>query len=198
MLCVSVWRTCKVAAGDLDPFGPTFKIGLFDAFAPEPYSKIRMKHTAPIFLKFLANIFTAPWTTATVAARLNDHKGRKWLYALPMAVSLFLFFLFHFLQLAFDGAWAIAWFFYLCLTTIMTAYRIQVRERYNIIGNPCEDFFACWFYPCAAIQMEATTEDLEKESGENLKKNKGAPPENIGMKDKNGGVDNTAYDGGKE
>ena len=27
ILCVALWRAVKVAAGDLDPFGPTFAIG---------------------------------------------------------------------------------------------------------------------------------------------------------------------------
>ncbi len=33
------------------------------------------------------------------------------------------FVLFHFLQLTFDGAWAIAWFFFFCFASIATAVR---------------------------------------------------------------------------
>ena len=40
ILCVALWRAVKVAAGDLDPFGPTFAIG-----------KLNNKHMSNIFLK---------------------------------------------------------------------------------------------------------------------------------------------------
>ena len=35
-ICVALWRAVKVAAGDLDPFGPKFAIGLFDCWGAQP------------------------------------------------------------------------------------------------------------------------------------------------------------------
>ena len=39
LLCVATWRAVKVAAGDLDPHGPTFACGLFDPLMAEPWKK---------------------------------------------------------------------------------------------------------------------------------------------------------------
>ena len=36
LLCTATWRAVKVAAGDLDPHGPTFACGLFDMLLAEP------------------------------------------------------------------------------------------------------------------------------------------------------------------
>ena len=49
-----------------------------------------------------------------------------WKYAITPVVLFSLFILFHFLQLAFEGAWAIAWFWYLGFATYIAAVRIQV------------------------------------------------------------------------
>ena len=39
LLCTATWRAVQVAAGDLDPFGPTFACGLFDALGAQPFKK---------------------------------------------------------------------------------------------------------------------------------------------------------------
>ena len=39
LLCTATWRAVKVAAGDLDPHGPTFACGLFDPLMAEPIKK---------------------------------------------------------------------------------------------------------------------------------------------------------------
>jgi choline-glycine betaine transporter len=39
LLCTATWRAVKVAAGDLDPHGPTFACGLFDMLMAEPRKK---------------------------------------------------------------------------------------------------------------------------------------------------------------
>ena len=69
MICVSVWRAVKVAAGDLDPESPSFAIGLFDPFFTEPYKEIKCRKTAKLLGKFMVNIVLAPFTLAKVAAR---------------------------------------------------------------------------------------------------------------------------------
>jgi hypothetical protein len=69
LLCVSIWRAVKVAAGDLDPNAPTFSIGLFDPIGAEPLQVLRTKPKAVIglFEEFLKNIILAPWTIAKAA-----------------------------------------------------------------------------------------------------------------------------------
>lgn len=39
LLCTAIWRAVKVAAGDLDPNGPSFACGLFDPLLAEPKKK---------------------------------------------------------------------------------------------------------------------------------------------------------------
>ncbi len=127
LICVSIWRAVKVAAGDLDPEGPTFAMGIFDPFAPQPYNEIRqhLKRTGDLFVGFVVNIVMAPWTVAKVNRRLNGSQG-SWFITVISLMTFGLFILFHILELSFNGAWAIAWFWYIGFSTIMTAVRIQV------------------------------------------------------------------------
>ena len=67
----------------------------------------------------------------------------------------------------------------------MTAYRIQIREIYDINGNSSEDFFASCFYPACVVQMDLTTVGLNSD---------GNPVEDIDMREKEG-VENAAYTG---
>ena len=69
----------------------------------------------------------------------------------------------HIVQIAVDGAWSIAWCFYLAFVTVMTAARVTARERFQVNGNPFEDFFASLFlYPNVALQLDESTKHLEK------------------------------------
>lgn len=165
LLCVSLWRAVQVAAGDMDPHGPDFAIGLFDPLAAQPMPVVNknLKKVGLLFKDLCVNLFTAPWTVAKVAARMNNSK-KVWPYAIPSVTFFLLFILFHFLELACSGCWAIAWFFYLCFATMMASVRIQVREHFGIVGNPFEDFFAALFlYPNTAVQMDKTTENMQLE-----------------------------------
>ncbi len=73
--------------------------------------------------------------------------------------------IFHLLDLLWSGCWAIAWFFYMCFATYLTSVRIETRERFKIVGNPFEDFFACLFlYSNAVVQMDLTTRCLDPEN----------------------------------
>ena len=162
ILCVSLWRAVKVAAGDLDPFGPKFAIGLFDCWAAHPMTqwKKKSREILELFVGFCINIFKAPWTMAEVQARLNN-SDKVWAYAIAPTICMVLWIIFHFAEIGVNGMWAIGWFFYLCFATLLASVRIQVRERFEIIGNPFEDFFAALFlYPNVALQMDKTTENL--------------------------------------
>lgn len=180
LICTSIWRACKVAAGDLDPNGPDFACGLFDPFAPQPYKYIGKywSRTVRLFMGFVKNIFLAPFTVAKVAERVYQEPGqprKKQWFTLIAGVAMFaLFILFHLLQLVFNGSWAIAWFFYLGFGTIMCSVRIRVRELFEINGNAFEDLFAALLmYPACALQMDETTkhmEDVEKIDGPGIGK----------------------------
>ena len=154
LICIAIWRALRVVGGDLDPHGPGFAISIFAPFATEPYGEIKAKRTWKLLLQFAVNILTAPYTLATVAAKLNNEK-RVWVYAIPIVSVFGLFILCHILELVISGMWAIAWFFFLCFVATMTSYRIQTRERYGIDGHPAEDFFVSCFYPACALQVSS-------------------------------------------
>ncbi|TRY68223.1 hypothetical protein TCAL_12618 [Tigriopus californicus] len=163
LICVSIWRTCQVAAGDLDPEGPTFAIGLYDPFACQPYHEIakNLEATFKLFLGFLKNIILAPLTVAQAHGRVTGNSN-PWAMKILLCLSLGLFVVLHLLQLVFDGAWAMAWFFYLVFAAVACTVRMEVRERFQIHGSAFEDLFvALILYPNCALQMDLTTQILE-------------------------------------
>ena len=132
-------------------------------------------------------------------------RKKQWFTLIACCVLLGLFVLFHILETAFSGAWAIAWFFYLGLATIMCSVRLRVREVFGINGNAFEDFFAAMLlYPAVAVQMDETTKHMDDEkydgrdvvdnngkangdleNGATLPERAGAPEENLAYVDEN-------------
>ncbi len=156
LICTSIWRAVQVAAGDLDPNGPKFAIGLFDPFFAHPWKVIRKerKWSMKLFLGFLKNLVAAPQSISVANQRLNGKSG-SWFVTFAAWSTFWAAVLFHILQAAFDGGWAFGWFFYLCFASIATAIRLQLRGRLDIKGNVWEDFFsALIFYPCCALQVK--------------------------------------------
>ena len=67
-----------------------------------------------------------------------------------------------FMELLYDGCWTIGIFFYLAFVTLIASVRIECRERFEINGNPLEDFFASLFlYPNVIVQLDLTTKVLK-------------------------------------
>ena len=165
-MCVSIWRAVNVAFGDLDPFGPDFSIGLFDCWAAHPIKQIKMesKMICYLFVEFLKNIFMAPWKLAIVKARLSA-SNKVWLYSIPYIFFFVSFIVLIFLNMFYNGCWAIALFSYLSFATCIASVRIQCRNRFGINGNPFEDFFASLFlYPNVILQLDVTTKILQTTS----------------------------------
>jgi hypothetical protein len=170
LLCLSIWRAVQVAAGDLDAHGPQFAIGLFDPLAAEPLGVLKSKPKAvlDLFLQFLMNIVTAPWTVAVSAHRLGGKKRKLWVHLLATIPFFVLTIALHLLELAAHGCWAIGWFWYLCFVISVTGVRLDARTRFGIHGNVVEDFLsALFFYPCVAVQLDKSTRVLDKEDEEN-------------------------------
>ena len=131
--------------------------------------RITLSRAKSLFLKWILNIFIAPITIAKVSARVYgktaEQRRKWWPFAIPTVALFSLFIMFHLIELAIPGCWAIAWFFYLCFTCQITAVRIRTRDIYGIIGNPSEDFFsALILYPNVATQLDLTTENLCEEN----------------------------------
>ena len=183
-----------MASGDLNPFGPQFKIGLFDPLGAEPLKVLRKKpkQAFELFLEFLKNIVLAPWTAAVAAHRLGGKKNKLWVHALATVPFFLLAILLHLLELAAHGCWAIGWFWYLCFVVSITGIRLEARRKLEIHGNVFEDFFATlFFYPCVAVQLDVSTKDFDFCSDEknleivcgkiNLEETKGQTDGNINL-----------------
>ena len=99
---------------------------------------------------------------AKVSARLNN-STKTFVHAIPFVTCFGLFICLHLAELACQGCWALAWFFYLCYAAMNSYVRIQMREELDIEGSPFEDLILCIvFYPNVAVQMEESLNDLGK------------------------------------
>ena len=163
LLCKSVWTEVKVAAGDLDPDEPKFSTGVLDPIGAQPYRILAKRPTEALelFSNFLQNIIKAPFTVAVSASRLEGQKDKLRYYIFPVTTSFALAILFHLLELAASGCWAIGCFWYLSFAVSVTGVRLNVRKKFQIDGNIFEDFFASlFFYPCVAVQLDAATKTI--------------------------------------
>ena len=118
-----------------------------------------------MFKKLLLHIIIAPWSLSKVACVINEApeaKSKKmWMYAVPSFVLFFLFILFHALNYAVTGFWAIGWFWYFGFCSYMAAIRFKVREIVGIHGNAIEDFLASvLLYPSVSLQLEETSKNI--------------------------------------
>ena len=118
-----------------------------------------------MFKKLLLHTIIAPWSLSKVACLINeapDAKSRKmWIYAVPSFVLFFLFIIFHALNYAVAGFWAIGWFWYFGFCSYMAAIRFKVREIVGIHGNAIEDFLASvLLYPSVSLQLEETSKNI--------------------------------------
>lgn len=160
LLCRAVWVEVQVAAGDIDPFGPKFSVGLFDPFGAEPFKLLskKKKPTLKLLYRCVINIFLAPWTVAKSASRLEQgHLYKQALTTVPLFVLSVILFI---LELAAKGCWAIGLICYLGFAISITRVRLNVREKFKIDGNVFEDFFAAlFFYPSVAVQLDEVTKD---------------------------------------
>ena len=71
LICVSIWRAVKVTAGDLDPEGPNFTIGLLDPFFTQPYQELQKhaKKNLKHLLNFCKNTVAAPMIISGINKR---------------------------------------------------------------------------------------------------------------------------------
>ena len=84
-------------------------------------------------------------------------------FAIPTMLCLVLFIVLHIMDYFYSGCWAIAWVAYLFFATCVTIVRSDCRQKFDIIGNPIEDFvLSALLYPNVAVQLDETTQHLDK------------------------------------
>jgi len=157
--CVALWRAMQVEAGDLDPHGPSFDVDILDPFFTDPFDQVvsKFSSTFKLFLKFLLNLIITPLTVAKTSSRVID-VSTFWPVLISLSIFLVMFVLLHILQLAVDGAWALAWISYIAFGSGISIVRSKTRKHLNIAGHPLEDLcLSLLLYPCVALQMEVST-----------------------------------------
>ncbi|XP_001640076.2 glycine betaine transporter 1 [Nematostella vectensis] len=153
-VCVAIWRAVKYDTGDLDMSGPLFSMGIFDIFYKPSYKRLRN----------LVIAMTAPWyLMGKAAGKVNNGGKRTAMITLGLtfytAVGLQIL---HFFRpgTAYLGAALIVGFF-----VYGAGIRLAVREKYAIVGNMVEDFFAVMLlYPLAAMQMDEQLDNSKTSS----------------------------------
>merc|ERR1712167_355958 len=88
------------------------------------------------------------------------------LFLATMAQILFLlWFILHIVEVGVAGTHTIAWLSFTFMACIITFARLSMRAKYNIWGNPLEDFFmSLSVYPFVLAQMEMQTDTEGKDA----------------------------------
>ena len=121
-MCIALWRSIKVEAGEKDPNGPEWSVPIMDSFH-------RLKNIPTILLCIIA-----PWFFLGRAyGKLNNCKP-----IFSMIVMAFLFYTTFILQIAeifHHGLAYIGWAIYFGFATYGCGIRVQMREEYAIDGK---------------------------------------------------------------
>lgn len=142
LMCVSLWRTMQMEAGDFDHYRNTFSSGLVSVL------------DNPSLRRFLdiAVWIVAPWWPAGRAAGMLYMKS-PYRYMIVMATLFYGWILLEILQVVEPGlayvGWVIICFFLAYLTTI----RMDIREHFEIKSSIIEDAVVVIFYFLAVDQM---------------------------------------------
>ena len=144
LMCVALWRAFKVDLGELDPETQQFSSNILDA----------LFHPSRKRLKRLITAVFAPWyPMGKVAAKL--YGGRACGYMIVIGIPFYLWILLEFLQVVEQGLAYVGWSILFGFVAYGTGIRANMRAKYDIQGNMCEDFFVTMLmYPLVAVQME--------------------------------------------
>ena len=147
-MCVALWRVVKTEAGDLDPNGPQFNVGIFDAlYYPSGKRMYRL----------IVAVIAPWWPMSNTAAKLYDSSRLP--YMLVLAIPFYGWVALEALQVFESGLAYVGWAVLFGFFAYGTGIRANIREKYGINGNMFEDFFAVMLlYPLAAVQMEEHVE----------------------------------------
>ena len=144
LMCVALWRAFKVDLGELDPETQQFSSNILDV----------LFHPSRKRLKRLITAVFAPWyPMGKVAAKL--YGGRACGYMIVIGIPFYLWILLEFLQVVEQGLAYVGWSILFGFVAYGTGIRANMRAKYDIQGNMCEDFFVTMLmYPLVAVQME--------------------------------------------
>ena len=143
LMCLSLWRTMQMEAGDFDYYKNTFSSGLVSIFD---------KPSCRRFLDILISI-VAPWWPAGRAAGML-YMRHPWRYMIVMAILFYGWVLLEILQIAEPGLAYIGWVILCFFFTYLASIRLAIREHFDIKSSVVEDaVVVSIFYPLAVDQM---------------------------------------------
>ena len=125
---------------------------------------MKLKQSIKLFGKMLFNIPFASYTMAKVGCKVYKSSSLRHQFGFYNFIFFSLFLtsiVLSCLEFVMKDIWVIGLFFYLCFCTCLSLIRRNTRHQLKIEGNVVEDFLVSVFlYPCAAVQLELTTESL--------------------------------------
>ena len=142
LMCVSLWRSMQIEAGDYDVHQPSFKSGLVSFL---DFPSLRR------FLDILIAIF-APWWSAGRAAGKLYH-NHPWRYMVIVAVLFYGWVLLEILEVVEAGVAYIGWVFLCGFFAYLVGIRLAIREYSGIQSSVVADAIVVMFYPLAVDQM---------------------------------------------
>jgi len=143
-VCLALWRACAMEEGDINPYGPDFKLGVLDAL---------LVPTPKLIIQFFFNILIAPYTISKAAARLSG-SSILW-YLVPSSLLFIAWPVFLLSSLAIQGLIYVGWICYIGFVCMCTGVRIAARAKYGIGGTAPEDLLSCLLcYAGVAVQVD--------------------------------------------
>ena len=143
LMCVSLWRSMQIEAGDYDEKKPHFNSGLVSAFDFPSWRR---------FLDILIAIF-APWWPAGRAAGKLYH-NHPWRYMVIAAVLFYGWVLLEILEVVEAGLAYVGWVVLCGFFAYLVGIRLAIREHYGLQSSAVVDgIVVILFYPLAVDQM---------------------------------------------
>jgi hypothetical protein len=143
-VCVALWRVIKIEAGDMDPNGTQFVVGLLDIVYYPSVDRL---------LRFIVALFAPWWPMGNAAGKLFGYN--RYVAMVIMAVPFYGWILLEIFQVLDPTLMYMGWALLFGFFAYGTGVRSHIREKDQINGNLAEDMFALMLaYPLAAMQMD--------------------------------------------
>ena len=129
-MCVGIYRSVKIEAGDLDPNGPQFSVEIIDTF-------MKIKHIPKLLLCIIA-----PWFF--MGRAYGKFTGSKpYMHMVVMAILFYGTWILVGLETVHHGLAYVGWTIFIFWAAYGTGIRIAMRTEFDINGGLRFFFFWC-------------------------------------------------------
>ena len=143
LMCVSLWRTMQIEAGDYDTCQSQFSSSLVSVFDSPSFKR---------FLDILIAIVAPWWPAGRAAGKL--YQKHPWRYMVTMAVLFYGWVLMEILEIVEAGLAYVGWVVLCGFFAYLVGIRLAIRDNSGIRSTLAEDaIVVILFYPLAVDQM---------------------------------------------